>query len=300
MRFNKKLISEGLNQPGNRKKVFTDGKKQSVILSEDQLDRLLSQLNESKEKSIDLIIKNSYKLIRESIKSEGVELSLNEYSDTILEQGFNAGGHNPGVSAANGLENVITGIKKAYDMIKDSDTRKKLANSMTKLGNFMTITADAMASGRDQRAMANSDSLRDPLPYPELDEEMEEQTTASSSGAFSAPLEFTEDEKPDFLDLDKDGDKEESMKKAAKDMKEDSGHDEAMNYGSDEGHDDKELYDLKHDGGGEDHIEDLEDDMNYDHIHDSENLEESKKEKEKLILEDIKRMKEIINPISKI
>ena len=51
------------------------------------------------------------------------------------------------------------------------------------------------------------------------------------------------------------------MKKAAKDMKEDSGHDEAMNYGRDEGHDDKELYDLKHDGGSEDHIDDLEDDF---------------------------------------
>lgn len=300
MRFNKKLISEGLNNPLSTKKVFTEGKKQSVILSEDQLDRLLSRLNESKQKSIELIIKNSYNLIRESIKSEGLGLSIDDYSDTLIGEGFDTGGYNRGVAAGEGLENVINGIKKAYDMIKDSDTRKKLANSITKLGNFMTITADAIASGRDQRSMSNPDSLRDPLPYPELDEEMEEQTTASSAGAYSAPLEFKEDAKPDFLDLDKDGDKKESMKKAAKDMKEDSGHDEAMNYGRDEGHDDKELYDLKHDGGSEDHIEDLEDDMHYDHIHDSENLEESKKEKEKLIQEDIKRMKQIIKPISKI
>ena len=68
--------------------------------------------------------------------------------------------------------------------------------------------------------------------------------------------EMDEGAKPDFLDLDGDGDKKESMKKASKEaktkeVKEDSGHDEAMNYGKDEGHDDKELYDLKHDGGSE-------------------------------------------------
>ena len=112
--------------------------------------------------------------------------------------------------------------------------------------------------------------------------------------------EVEEESKPDFLDLDKDGDKKESMKKAAKEVKEDSGHDEAMNYGKDEGHDDKELYDLKHDGDDEEHIEDLEDDMHYDHIHDSENIEKSKKLKEKLIQEDIKKMKQIISPIEKI
>jgi len=303
MRFNKKVISEGLNNPLSKKKVFTEGKKQNVILSEDQLDRLLSHLNESKKKSIGLIIKNSYSIIRESIKNEGLDLNIEDYSDSLIEEGFNTGGYNRGVAAGEGIENVINGVKKAYDMIKDSDTRKKLANSITKLGNFMTITADAIASGRDQRSMSNPDSLRDPLPYPELDEEMEEQTTAASSGAYSAPLEFTEGKKKDH---DGDGDIDSDDYLAAKDkaikksMKEDSGHDEAMNYGRDEGHDDKELYDLKHDGGGEDHIEDLEDDMEYDHIHDSENLEESKKEKEKLIQEDIKRMKEIIKPISKI
>ena len=113
--------------------------------------------------------------------------------------------------------------------------------------------------------------------------------------------EVDEGEKPDFLDLDKDGNKKESMKKAAKDMKEDSGHDEAMNYGRDEGEDDKELYDLKHGDGSEEHIEDLEDDMHYDDLHDSENIEEHiKVYKEKLIQEDIKRMKQIINPIAKI
>jgi len=304
MKFNKKIVVESLNHKQAGKKVFTEGKKQHVVLSEDQFERLMTSLNEENNDEINVLIRESYKLIRESITNEGIKLNVDEYSDDLIGEGFNTGGYNPGVAAGEGIENVINGIKKAYDMIKDSDTRKKLANSITKLGNFMTITADAIASGRDQRSMADPDSLRDPLPYPELDEthheEMEEGTGASSAGAYSAPLEFTEDTKPDFLDLDKDGDKEESMKKAAKDMKEDSGHDEAMNYGRDEGHDDKELYDLKHDGASEDHIEDLEDDMHYDHIHDSQNIEESKVKKEKLIQEDIKKMKQIIKPISKI
>ena len=98
-------------------------------------------------------------------------------------------------------------------MVKDSNTRKKLANSITKLGNFMTITADAIASGRDQRGMSDSDSLRDPLPYPDLDEGYDEEVGEGHH-------EMDEAAKPDFLDLDKDGDKEESMKKASKEMKE--------------------------------------------------------------------------------
>lgn len=134
-------------------------------------------------------------------------------------------------------------------------------------------------------------------PVPAKTEEVKETAKKSSE---EVEDEVAEGKKPDFLDLDKDGNKKESMKKAAKDMKEDSGHDEAMNYGRDEGHDDKELYDLKHDGGSEDHIDDLEDDMHYDHIHDSEHIEESKEEKERLIREDIKKMKQIIKPISKI
>ena len=287
MKFNKKTLSESLNRPLSGKKVFTEGKIQNVLLSEEQLDRLILTLNKSKNTVISKIVFESYDLIRKSIVSEGLELNIDNYSDTIMEQGQYD--RNPGVAAGEGLENVIKGIQKAYEMIKDSDTRKKLANSITKLGNFMTITADAIASGRDQRAMSNPDSLRDPLPYPELDEghdkEMEEGKKKDHDGDGDI-------DSDDYLAA-----RDKAIKKA---MKKDSGHDEAMNYGRVEGHDDKELYDLKHDGGSEEHIEDLEDDMHYDHIHDSKNIEESKEEKERLIQEDIKKMKQIIKPISKI
>ena len=227
MRFNKQTVTESLNHPKSGKKVFTDGKKQSVVLSEQQLDRLLLQLKESNEESITNTIRYAYKLIRESIKEEGLGLSVGKYSETLVEQGqYN---RDPGVAAAEGLEVVIAGIKKAYDMIKDSDTRKKLANSMTKLGNFMTITAELVGSGASQRNPRSYDEVSDDMPYPELDEEVNEVA------------------KPDFLDLDKDGDTEESMKKAAGEVK-----------------------------------------------------AESKKEREKLIQEEITRMKQIIKPISKI
>ena len=276
MKFNKKLLSETIKTQLSGKQTFTFGKKQNVIISEEQLERLLEKVNNP------IMIES----VREAIVKENLDLNIEDYSDTIMEQGQYD--RNPGVAAAEGIENIINGVKKAYDMIKDGDTRKKLANSITKLGNFMTYTAELIGSGQAQRGARSYDEVSDELPYPELEEDMRVE-------------EMDEGAKPDFLDLDKDGNKKESMKKAAKDMKEDSGHDEAMNYGRDEGHDDKELYDLKHGGGSEDHIEDLEDDMHYDHIHDSENIEESKEdEKERLIQEDIKKMKQVIKPIARI
>ena len=147
MKFSKKIVAESLNQSNTGKKVFTKGKVQNVVLSEEQLDRLLSSLEESKQDSIKTIIKECHKLIRESITNEGLGLSVDDYSDELIGEGFNTGGYNRGVAAGEGIENVINGIKKAYDMVKDSNTRKKLANSITKLGNFMTITADGENDG---------------------------------------------------------------------------------------------------------------------------------------------------------
>jgi len=248
MKFNKKTLNKSLNIPGPDKKSFTKNRKQNVILSEEQFDRLSGILNENNYNEIVKTIEVANKLIRESITKEGLNLNISDYSEVILEQGMYD--RNPGVAAGEGIENILNGIKKAYDMIKDSDTRRKLANSITKLGNFMTYTAELVGSGSSQRKPRSYDEVSDELPYPELE--------------------------------------------GGEELEEDSGHDEAMNYGRDEGHDDKELYDLKHDGGSEDHIDDLEDDMHYDHIHDSE------KERERLIKEDIKKMKEVIKPISKI
>ncbi len=252
MKFSKKTLNESLKQPKTNKKVFTEGKRQDVILSEEQLDRLLMRLEESKQNSINQIIKECHQLIRESIKNENLDLSVEDYSYDLLGEGFDTGGYNRGVAAANGIENIINGVKKAYDMIKDSDTRKRLANSITKLGNFMTITADAIASGRDQRAMADPDSLKDPLPYPDLDEGYDGQDG-------------------DVYEMD--------------DMEE--GHHE-MDEGKKK----------DHDGDGDIDSDDYL--MAKDKAIKKAMKNESEEEKQKLIQEDIKKMKQIIKPISKI
>jgi len=290
MKFSKKIVTESLNHPNSGKKVFTEGKRQNVVLSEEQLDRLLSNLENTNQRSIETIVKECHQIIRESITSEGLELSIDDYSDDLIGEGFDTGGYNRGVAAGEGIENIINGIKKAYDMIKDSDTRKKLANSITKLGNFMTITADAIASGRDQRAMSNPDSLRDPLPYPELDEGHDK--------------EIEEGKKKDH---DGDGDIDSDDYLAARDkaikksMKEDSEGQETYNYADDEGADKKRL---KYDHLSKSHRDALEDDMEYDEDHEDRGEKdthfESEKDKERLIQEDIKKMKQIIKPIKKI
>jgi len=76
--------------------------------------------------------------------------------------------------------------------------------------------------------------------------------------------------KPDFLDLDKDGDKEEPMKDAAEDakeMNEDSEGEETYHYGEDEGEDAKELHDLIKRHATKSHIDALKRDMAYDEDH---------------------------------
>ena len=47
MKFNKKTVNKSLNIPGPTKKSFTNNRKQNVILSEEQFDRLSGILNES-------------------------------------------------------------------------------------------------------------------------------------------------------------------------------------------------------------------------------------------------------------
>ncbi len=170
MKFNKKILSETIKSKLTGKKTFTEGKKQNIIISEGQLERLLEEINNPIE--IESVIREAFKLIRESIVSENLDLNVEDYSETLMEQGQYD--RNPGTAAAEGIENIISSVKKAYDMIKDSDTRRKLANSITKLGNFMTYTAELIGSGQSQRAPRSYDEVSDDLPYPELEEEMYE------------------------------------------------------------------------------------------------------------------------------
>jgi len=115
-------------------------------------------------------INKTYRAIRRAIiKENNANLDIKNYRE-VLSEGFNTGGPNPGVSAAAGIENIIDNVKRAYSYVKDSRTRKQIMNTLVKLNNFMTYSAELIGSGRDQRAARSYDDISKPLPYPELDE----------------------------------------------------------------------------------------------------------------------------------
>lgn len=177
MEFKKKRLNENLNIVGVGKDSFTEGKLQNIIISEEQLTRLLSKLEKKDElTTIREEVDKTYTYIRESIEKYNIsELDINNYQPlSINEQGSRD--RNPGVAAAEGIENILDNIKRAYEYIKDSRTRKQISNALAKLDNFMVVTADAIASGRDQRAPRSSEDLTKPMPYPELDESEGETT----------------------------------------------------------------------------------------------------------------------------
>jgi len=191
-------------------------------------DTIVLSLEEEDE--LDEIVNEAYSLISEAIKTEKI---------TLLEQGqYN---RDPGVAAGEGIENIINHVKKAWEYIKDPSTKQKLENSIVKLSNFMTKTAELMGAGKDQRGVRpDSDILQD-IPYPEHetgymdnDEMLESMVDDGSDedmgemyGMHDEDMDGMEEDmeegkkpKPDYLDLDGDGNKKESMKKAAKGMSE--------------------------------------------------------------------------------
>ena len=339
MKFNKKTLSESIESELSGNKHFTSGVKQNVVITEAQLERLVGSKKTVKKKvvteSIKDVIKEAYDLINQCIISEGIDgldmgnYILNEqdpnggngynrdseagatynrdseagttYNRDLGEQGqYN---RNPGVAAGEGLEVVIDGIKKAYEMVKDSDMKKKIENTLVKLNNFMITTAELMQSGAPSgHAVRPTEKITDKVPYPELDEEVNEAA------------------KPDFLDLDGDGNKKESMKKAAKDAKEEVGenHDSYEEKEMEEGMSCESCGEVHEGGcgqqtdveddmfdsteGDDDFFDDEEDGFNQDEFQfGGFGMTESKEKSEKeLIAEDIKKMKQLIKPISKI
>ena len=116
-------------------------------------------------------VKKTYKLIRNHIIYEGVpSLHVNDYSVLLREQSEWSGGRNPGSSAAEGIENIIDNLKRAWSAIKDSTTRKQIQNTLVKLNNFMMYSAELVGSGQRQSSARSYEDLADPLPFPELDE----------------------------------------------------------------------------------------------------------------------------------
>ena len=105
-----------------------------------------------------------HRIIKERIGA----LKLVNYTTLLNEQGQYD--RNPGMAAAEGIETILDNLKKAWSMIKDSTTRKQISNTLTKLNNFATYTAELIGSGQSQSEPRSYQELADPLPFPELDE----------------------------------------------------------------------------------------------------------------------------------
>ena len=83
-------------------------------------------------------INKTYRAIRKSIiKERTSKLEIKDYQEVLNESQDEWRGHNPGASAAAGIENIIDNIKRAYSYVRDSKTRKQIANTLAKLNNFM-------------------------------------------------------------------------------------------------------------------------------------------------------------------
>ena len=112
--------------------------------------------------------------IRIAIVKEGINsLNLRNYKPTLSEewQGMDAGGRNPGTSAANGIEEVIKGLTKAYDMVTDKATGHMIMNSITRLSNTLAIIGTYVGSGQSQRAVNPERLYKElsPIPYPAVE-----------------------------------------------------------------------------------------------------------------------------------
>ena len=150
------------------------GESKIIKLTESDMGRLFKKLVGEKNRSLTLEVNNTLGLVRKTIIRENLtSLNPRAYRPLNLlneDQSEWSGGRNPGSSAASGIENIIDNLKRAWELIKDSTTRKQIQNTLVKLNNFMMYSAELVGSGSSQRAPRSYDQISNPLPYPELDE----------------------------------------------------------------------------------------------------------------------------------
>ena len=135
------------------------------------------------------------------------------------------------------LNEIVTPeVKKRADQIEMAIIKsrgEKIFNSKgAGAGKYIRATAI------NQAKKANEKEVEQSLQEPETGEMKEDKLREMVKAALSKPLDEKK-AKPDFLDIDKDGDKEESMKKAAQDKK------SMQNEDLDLGHEDNEPHMIK-------------------------------------------------------
>lgn len=132
------------------------------------------------------------------------------------------------------LNEIITPeIKKRADQIEMAIIKsrgEKIFNSKgAGAGKYIRATAI------NQAKKANEKEVEQSLQEPETGDMKEDKLREMVKAALSKPLDEKK-AKPDFLDIDKDGDKEESMKKAAQDKKSIQNEDLDLGHEDDEPH----------------------------------------------------------------
>ena len=134
--------------------------------------------------------------IRIGIVKEGIKgLDIKKYVPILSESFYGTGSnrHHPGESAAAGLEEIIKGLKKAYEMVKDNETGKMIANSIVRLSNTMSVIGTYMGSGKSQRSVDDEwlySQLSD-IPYPAVEaaEEGDEKAVERMQKSFLTGME---------------------------------------------------------------------------------------------------------------
>ena len=99
-------------------------------------------------------VNNIYNKIRIGIVKEGYRLNIKNYLPILKEESFYGSGsnrHNPGESAANGIEEIIKSLEKARDMYKGNQVGAMIQNSITRLSNTLTVIGTYVGSGQRQQ-----------------------------------------------------------------------------------------------------------------------------------------------------
>jgi hypothetical protein len=119
-------------------------------------------------------INKTHNRIRIAIVKEGIRgLDIIKYKPILSESFYGTGSnrHHPGESAAAGLEEIIKGLKKAYDMVTDKNTSKMIMNSIVRLGNTLSVIGTYAGAAQRQSGVDDNwlyGELKD-IPYPEVE-----------------------------------------------------------------------------------------------------------------------------------
>jgi hypothetical protein len=202
-----------------------------------------AKLKEEQADEVMPFVKMTYKEIQDDIKSTRLEMELGDEEDVAMleprlrdlldmkdvvkvilnNKGWDTG-YIVGAMMDSGLDTSVReelAEKFKKQVSKDPQLAKKLFKEEPKEGNeFSGELAKAKAAGAKSFKVGDKEYKVTEMFSKQDKVGTKKKTTHGTAEKTATGLKHTRDYKPDYLDLDKDGDKEEPMKKAAKDKKE--------------------------------------------------------------------------------